>query len=84
MKIDKRSDAIAAVKRALKGKIKTGFLTSEVTGKLYDDLADALLEAHLEGLDQGRGSTDDQLLKRREFVLNEMKRDTSGLRIERI
>ena len=79
MKIDNRSNAITAVKEVLNEKIEAGLLTIEVAETLYDDLADLLLEAHLEGLDQGRGRhTDDQLLKRREFVLNEMKRDTSG------
>ena len=75
MKIDNRNDALDVARRLL------------TAGATVDDLADALLEAHLEGLDQGRQVADmedatQQLTKRREFILGEMKKDTAGLRPE--
>jgi len=70
MKIDTREDALHEAQR--------------LVGATEDELADALLEAHLEGLDQGHSvagkeNAATELMNRRIFVLGQMKKDTSFL-----
>lgn len=77
MKIDNRIDALNSVHEMHPG----------ANEELSNVLADGLLMAHLEGIDQGRSALRSsnpsaELMKRREFILTQIAGPTDGLTIK--